>query len=515
MNKKNILLILVFTLIIVSFVSATWEGNAGIAMPSDFSSSGLFAKSDMFPKNTIVEILNLETETKARVVIIGPAQLPGLVALVSPEVAEELFFRPNALTRVRISIPPLVVEQPAKGITNDSFNNSNTEENEIFAVKNIEYVEGEVFEPESLPEILSMAENFIEPLKETTNSYFLNEPSIELVLPQEEIIVESELELAQDLPATEEEALVVAQELPVENEKPIEVAQDSIFTQEIEIVSQINEPTEIVQENFTNQIISEVEPIANVITTDIAEPTEQKIEQPIFDVEEIIITNAQDSNTEDEIKTVLPLEEPQITQATETVIQEIISIETPSQIVQPPLAIQEIENINIDEDLLTEPHDTQPIQEIETIIVIEDSIEDVQESFEIISEVYLEPAEALLPPSIAQDDQTNIKERDTQVAVIIEQKSLPIESLIELPFITTFQNNSYYIQVATYKEILNVQEFVHAYSERYPIVVQKNETDSSNMLKVFIGPIAKDEYGAVLYTFKNLGFKDAFVKKIQ
>jgi len=71
-----------------SSIWAVWEGNAGIAGSSEFPGSGLYARSDMFPKNTIVEIQNLEKEISVRVVITGTAGIPGLVAVLSPETAE-------------------------------------------------------------------------------------------------------------------------------------------------------------------------------------------------------------------------------------------------------------------------------------------------------------------------------------------------------------------------------------------------------------------------------------------
>ncbi|HNQ97451.1 MAG TPA: hypothetical protein PKH81_05115, partial [Treponemataceae bacterium] len=72
--KRNVVivsLIVVFLAIPLISVWAVWEGNAGIASSSDFPSAGMYAKSDMFPRNTIVEIRNLETERTIRAVITG------------------------------------------------------------------------------------------------------------------------------------------------------------------------------------------------------------------------------------------------------------------------------------------------------------------------------------------------------------------------------------------------------------------------------------------------------------
>ena len=103
----------------LSSVWAVWEGNAGIAAATEFPGSGLYAKSDMFPKNTVVEITNLETEITVRAIITGTSGVPGLVAVLSPETAAALNIRTGSVSRVRISVPS-VVEKPARGTATES-----------------------------------------------------------------------------------------------------------------------------------------------------------------------------------------------------------------------------------------------------------------------------------------------------------------------------------------------------------------------------------------------------------
>jgi hypothetical protein len=84
-----------------------------------------------------------------------------------------------------------------------------------------------------------------------------------------------------------------------------------------------------------------------------------------------------------------------------------------------------------------------------------------------------------------------------------------------LPWITGFQKGKYYIQIASYSDPVNVQSFIGSWGARYPVGVERSSAKGVDTLKVFVGPVSKDEYGAVLERFRQLGFKDAFVKKGQ
>lgn len=119
MNKKYFYVAIALLCVPLSQGWSIWEGTAGIGQRSDFPGSGLYARSDMFPRNTVVEIINLETESRVRAVITGPSGIPGLVAIVSPETAQALQFRSGSVSRVRIAIAsgteekkPLVMDNP-------------------------------------------------------------------------------------------------------------------------------------------------------------------------------------------------------------------------------------------------------------------------------------------------------------------------------------------------------------------------------------------------------------------
>lgn len=104
---------------------AVWEGNAGVGSAGSFPGSGMYVLSDMFPKNTMVDIRNLETGLSARAVVVGKSGVPGLVASVSPEVAGTLNIQSGSVSRVRISVP-LETSERTEISPSDSFDRMET-----------------------------------------------------------------------------------------------------------------------------------------------------------------------------------------------------------------------------------------------------------------------------------------------------------------------------------------------------------------------------------------------------
>lgn len=119
MMKKKILPILFIAFCFCSSLQATWEGNGGIGAASDFPASGLFVKSDMFPKHTLLEITNLEKNVSARAVVVGSSGVPGLLAVLSPDLGNKLSVPSGKVVRIRVLTPSPVQEIGDDGLSLD------------------------------------------------------------------------------------------------------------------------------------------------------------------------------------------------------------------------------------------------------------------------------------------------------------------------------------------------------------------------------------------------------------
>lgn len=87
-----------------------------------------------------------------------------------------------------------------------------------------------------------------------------------------------------------------------------------------------------------------------------------------------------------------------------------------------------------------------------------------------------------------------------------EQKGM-MKSLSQL------ESGKYYVQVATFAEQKNIDRMLKEYGSKYPFVMVPLK--SGRAIQMMIGPLNVDEYGAILARFKNLGFKDSFLRKIR
>ncbi len=379
---------------------AEWEGNAGIASASEFPQAGMYARSDLFPKNTVVEIRNLETEITVRAVITGTAGVPGLVAVLSPLTASTLQIRTGSVSRVRISVPSPVSERPAPG-TIASGTGVKTSDPDV--------------NPSSAAAAAAAA------AAASTAAISSTIPGTAApVTPQP---VPAEIPFFALANASEDPLVPLAEPAPVavlENRDTINVPETSLANTEaapeasLASIIFIDEPTLVASDLSASDLV------APVIDSDTSALSEGGAD-PEFAV------------------TLIPAEP------------------------NPPAS-----------PVLDVPSD---IPEVGPVVVVSVPVEK-------------HPVPVFLP-------------------------EVPALSSVQLPYITSFIKGGYYVQIASYSDPLNAQKVVNNYAKKYPVAVELSATKGREVLKVFIGPIKKDEYGAVLERFKSLGFKDAFVQKGQ
>ena len=74
--KKYIFILISLCISILSAWSV-WEGNGIAGAATDFQEDGMFVKSSLFPKYTLIEIVNLENDIKARAIVLEGKEVPG------------------------------------------------------------------------------------------------------------------------------------------------------------------------------------------------------------------------------------------------------------------------------------------------------------------------------------------------------------------------------------------------------------------------------------------------------
>ncbi len=411
-------------------VRAEWEGNAGMAAASEFPLSGMYARSDMFPKNTIVEIRNLETEITVRAVITGSAGIPGLVAVLSPLTASALQIRTGSVSRVRISVPSPVSERPAPGT--------------VSAGSALETADPDV-NPAAAAAAAAVPSTAAVPATESLSLSNLANTSEDPLVP---------------VPAPAAPMVAAAEPVPAPVPAPVPVA--------------AAEP--VVPADTGTVDVSEPLPETPVASTEVV-PAGSPVAAAIF-IEEPSLEPAP-------LAEVPPAEAvPDLPSAEETALS-AAAVYTAAEYSAAEYSAAEY-------SATLEPAEPNP------------PVAPVAEIFLPVPVVGLSEPPAVLP----------VPEAAAIAAVPAAAVAVPGEP-VRLPVIPSLARDSFYVQIATYSDPVNAKKLVDSYSKKYPVAVERTVTKGGEMLKVLIGPVKKDEFGAVLERFKSLGFKDAFVKKGQ
>jgi len=112
--KRMIFLFFALTGIVLFLTgSSPWEGAAAVAPAGELPETGFFVSTNSFPRNTVVDITNLETGRTTRAIVANTLNNSGLLAIVSREAAEIIGMRSGSVSRVRMIQPsdPMAYQQ--------------------------------------------------------------------------------------------------------------------------------------------------------------------------------------------------------------------------------------------------------------------------------------------------------------------------------------------------------------------------------------------------------------------
>jgi len=271
-----------FIIITAFFVfqgSSPWEGAATVAPAGELPANGRFIATNSFPRNTVVDITNIETNRTVRVIVANTLDSPGLLAIISEEAAQIIGLRQGSIGRIRMVQPSEPVAfmrffEGSQAVNNGfDFDNIINEEqffeeipqNDIRPSDTIVQTTTERPSTGSLPYIVNELEwmrtdwlGFIEPV-------ITQEPVVEesVLVAEDEPVVEESVLVAEDEPVVEESVLV-AEDEPVVEESVL-VAQPP--TQVTEPVPGINLDIRSTDEHRTPSITTILEPFISGITT--------------------------------------------------------------------------------------------------------------------------------------------------------------------------------------------------------------------------------------------------------
>jgi hypothetical protein len=434
------------------FVSASpWEGAAVAAPDGELPGRGFFIATNSFPRNTVVDITNLETGRSTRVIVSGSLNRPGLLAAVSREAADLIGIRPGSVSRIRMTQPsePIAytrfMESMRSGTPDFDSGNLITEENfqeeENFRETvrpAVPPVREPVRENQVIAEVLPAETNRIQPRREeTTAANNHNLPGY--VIDQEWLRAGSPRNIV-DLPPLNEPVEIVSIDPPHEHELAEAVPEETI--QVPEQIAEIAPPEE--------QYLDELDYFDFFIPQETAE--EIPIEEEPMEIAELDELEYDYIAAEEEIPSIVGIAEFVLVPAEEHPPQGFDGID-PSMVISGIIATEE------------PPLELFPF--IEPILVTEPVAEPVVER-------------------IAAD------------------------FIFSVPRIFHLDRGKFYVQLAAFDTEESVENAVRSIDRNYKPVVYK---DGDHWYRVLLGPLNQGESAAVLQRFRSIGYRDAFVRR--
>ncbi|MDR1899916.1 MAG: SPOR domain-containing protein [Treponema sp.] len=103
--KKIWLMAAALTAALLCTGASVWEGAAAVAPAGDLPDAGYYVATNSFPRNTVVDITNLETGKSVRVIVSSGLETPGLLAMISRDTASVIGMPLRSIGRIRMIQP--------------------------------------------------------------------------------------------------------------------------------------------------------------------------------------------------------------------------------------------------------------------------------------------------------------------------------------------------------------------------------------------------------------------------
>ena len=101
---KRFALSLIFLVVCAGFLFGqnVWEGTAAVGGYNQFPREGLYAASNSFERNTVIEVTNPENGRTVEVIVVGRVSQPGIFLTVSQDAADQLGLDADDPAQVRV-----------------------------------------------------------------------------------------------------------------------------------------------------------------------------------------------------------------------------------------------------------------------------------------------------------------------------------------------------------------------------------------------------------------------------
>lgn len=515
--------VLCIALFATSFLGASaWEGSAMMSAYGEFPDSGYYAACNSFPRNTAVEVVNLENGRSVTVIVTKGLENPGIFLLLSPEAAKALSLEPGSLSRVRVTAPRNIAATPPTGSGpggDPDFNPS------LLASRAGVYPSSEEPVPVTPAEPAPEAALTVEIPPETGTA--VEEPKPAELEPEKDAELEPAVEVAAvpsveeepepSMPAEEPDVLASAPkgavngtQVPETREAPVarpeilartsaspgtstpvtapieppETLETERRPEEKALVHGLNRPSSVslpVEAALADPVLEPDElPDTALIRKAWPEESEPKVALPDLEIRmdesgkpEALVRSAGNPPAEERTPEV-GLEEPVPVAAAEPV--PAAAIEEPATPAEPPAAGDSEVVVSLEP---TSPRPPRPVSET------------VPASTEGTAVATGTAAPVTPVPPAGKPGTANAEALP------------PAEGLVP---------GMYYIQVGAFRSSPSLDAAASRLRDTFPVTVDTVQAGSGPVYRLFVGPLGRDEMGVALLRVRSLGFKEAFLK---
>ena len=146
-------------------------------------------------------------------------------------------------------------------------------------------------------------------------------------------------------------------------------------------------------------------------------------------------------------------------------------------------------------------------------VPVEENYEEIIEDAEIYDEpevIFIEDLDEVEEIEEPSENEGNSESRS--IIPVENELEIVVEEVVNSTINTVekLESGKYFVQIATYSNIENVEKILSTYGNNYPIVCYQPSGRSD--YQVMIGGLNKDEYAIVLERFRKAGYKDAFLR---
>ncbi|TVR68937.1 MAG: hypothetical protein EA427_09300 [Spirochaetaceae bacterium] len=464
---------------------STWAGSAVVGRYGEFPPGGLFAASNSFPLNSMVDVTNDATGDTARLIVVRRIEDPGVFMLLSEEAADQLRIRRGSSGSVSVQ-PVLMPGLTAIGPNQDL-----------------------PFHPD--PDINPAA--------------ILGDPNAALLMaPDETALLAADLEPEPEPePEPEQEPEPAPERAPTDTVVEAPPAERPPVGPDLLVVGPDLELPPVQDPAILEQPLPRISPPAQpplVVTLGLpGDPngTEPRFVRPD---DHAPITDPLQARIE-EIERTLGSERVSMVPLERAPVNGLFPI-APSVAVLDPDPALPLATIGEDPEVadpVPAPPEEEPlIVELPLVPVPgEDPSRPVRpERIPDDAVLALEPAEFRAPEAPVPEPEPEPEPKpepkpEPEPPAIAEPVPPP-----SLPLVEDLDRGAYYVQVAALsnpESAARTVERLNGTGEGLPVAVTSRRNGDKDIFRIYVGPLSEDERGTVLHTVRNEGFRDAFLRR--